>query len=126
MEFHEKMKTIQFHILEFLDNDEEIDSNFDNLSTLLSFQPNQLDIQELKSILHLISKISKNHHRGQFFVAKIKKIIIHLKEAIKQTFSTISKKVQKSKHFFYPEFLILNENEEENPINLPEDYEKNG
>ena len=150
MDFLEKMRTIQKLILEFLDSEEENESNFDDLTKLLSFQPEQLDIQELKSILYLISKISKNHHRGPFFLRKIKKIIIHLKEAVKQTFSNIeifnffkknnlillllikedilmfdsiiSNKISEYKFYFYPEIRKIDENE--NSINLPEDYEE--
>lgn len=85
MEFLEKMSAVQNHILEFLDND---DSNFDELSQLLTYQPDQFDIQELKSVLYLISKISKNHHRGRFFLDKIKRIIIHLKDVIKLVFDS--------------------------------------
>lgn len=150
MEFIEKMREIQIHICEYLDNTDDADQNFEDLSSLLTFQQNQPDIQELKSILYIISKISKNHHRGPFFIEKIKKIIIHLKKAIKQSFSnieifdffkknklillflieegilefdsTISSQISKYKDYFLPEISKFNATQ--NSIEIPENYEE--
>ena len=151
MEYLEKMKTIQNQILEFLD-DQESTENFDDFSSFLDFQQNQIDIQELKSILRIIYKIAKNHHRGPFFFEKIKKIIIHFKKEIKQAFSNIEifnlfKKCQRIllllidedilafdqdilqliekynyKDYFIPEINKLNPNEDS--IKLPEYYDE--
>ena len=56
-EFVDKMKNIQIILLEFLDNDEEDQNLFDNLKKLLTFQQDELDVHELKSILYLITNI---------------------------------------------------------------------
>ena len=53
MEYLTKMKSLQEKILEFLDNDDN-ENIFDDLKKILiSFQQNQSDKQELKSVLHL-------------------------------------------------------------------------
>ena len=136
MEYLQKMKDIQNIILEFLDNDEEDQKLFDDLKNLLTFQQDELDAHELKSILYLISTISTNHHRTQFFFDKIKKIIIFLKNEIKKSFSNddiyelfednkllllilldegiftidyrILSQIEKNhQHFFYPEIIKI-------------------
>ena len=81
------MKAIQDSILEYLDNEDNNEQYFDDLRSLLNFQQSQFDIHELKSILCLISNISKYHHRKSFFFDKIKQIILLLKKEIKQAFS---------------------------------------
>ena len=85
MEYFKKMKTIQNFILEFLDDDDK--QNIDDLLKLLDFQQNQHNVKELKSIMHLISNIVKNHHQKQLFLDKITQIIMLLKQEINQTFS---------------------------------------
>ena len=87
MEYLKKMKAIQNNILEFLYDDEESQELFVDLSKLLNFQQDSPNINELESILFLISIISKDHHRKPFFFDRIKKIILLLKNEIKQTFS---------------------------------------
>ena len=150
MEYLNRMKAVQTLILEFLDNEEEDKAKFDELTKLLNFQQTQPDTQELKSILHLTSKIAENHYRNPLFFDKIKKIITYLKKEIKQTFSNIEiynfykknklillflidegiiifdnnilEKIGENKNFFYPEINKLNHND--NPIEIPEDYEE--
>ncbi|KAK8835164.1 hypothetical protein M9Y10_018335 [Tritrichomonas musculus] len=87
MEYLKKMKAIQDSILEYLDNEDNNEQYFDDLRSLLNFQQSQFDIHELKSILCLISNISKYHHRKSFFFDKIKQIILLLKKEVKQAFS---------------------------------------
>lgn len=86
MEYLEKMRTIQNSILEFLDNEGE-EQNNDDIAKILSFQQDKVNIEELKSLMYLISRISKNHHRKPLLFDKIRKILIFLKEVIKQSFS---------------------------------------
>lgn len=69
MEYLEKMKKIQNFILDYLDNEDDEEEKRNYVDFYI--KQNQPDIQDLKSILYLISKISKNHHRKPFFFDKI-------------------------------------------------------
>ncbi|KAK8896214.1 hypothetical protein M9Y10_014109 [Tritrichomonas musculus] len=82
------MGKIQKCILGFLDEEgEETEQRFRDLESLLISKTNQLDKYDLKSVLYLISKITKNHYRSSVFFDKTKEIITILKDQIKQTFS---------------------------------------
>ncbi|KAK8860607.1 hypothetical protein M9Y10_012272 [Tritrichomonas musculus] len=144
------MKAVHNFILVFLDNEDEEKQNLDDFYELLNFQQNQLDIQELKSILYLISKINKNHNRKPFFFDKIKKLILILKNEIKQSLSNneiytifkknklillylidegilvfdsnISNKISRYKDYFIPEINKFNSSD--TPVNIPEFYDE--
>lgn len=83
MEYLEKMRLIRNHILDFIDDNSndgnEYYQNNDNLKSFILSQA-KLDKYELKSVLHLISKISKNHHRDITFLDKIKQIFLSFKQ----------------------------------------------
>lgn len=83
------MRQIQYHILKFLDDYDNDQLKFDDLTSLLIHQQEQPDKHELKSILNMISKLTSNHHRSPFFIEKILKIIRYIKKDIKQIFSNI-------------------------------------
>ena len=70
MEYLKKMKAIQENIIQFLDEEEDEQNSVFVDELLKEFQQNQLDKQELKSVLHSISEISENHHRTSFFFLK--------------------------------------------------------
>ena len=85
-EYIQKMKTIQENILRYLENDNDIENLFQKVIKLLD--KNTLENRyELKSILYIISMISKNRHRSSNFIIKIEKILTYLENPIKQTFS---------------------------------------
>ena len=151
MEYLKKMKTIQNTMLEFLDDEEENQELFDDLSKLLNFQQEFPDINELKKILYLIYGISRDHQRKPFFFDKIKKIILLLKNEIKQTFSNaqifrlfinnkaillilidesiltldsnILQEIKYEEKFFYPE-IIKNDDKYELSEEIPEFYDE--
>ena len=83
----EKMKSIQNCLLEFLDNEDNVEEKFQNLISLIQNHKIKENRYDLRSILHLLVKISTNHHRSIHFFDKIWQILQHLKEEIKQTFS---------------------------------------
>lgn len=89
MDYMKRMREIQDQILEFLDDIESDQQKFDRLSTLLISIKTKNDKYELKSLLYLISKITKNHFRCPAFFDRIKKIINIFQEEIKQTFSNV-------------------------------------
>ena len=96
MEYLNKMKEIQNHILEFLDSETEDQPNFDNLSQIIKSQTSHLEVQELKSFLNIILKIVENHHRSPFFFEKINsmniKHIYYKKQSNRKTSFCFNKK----------------------------------
>lgn len=86
-EYLEKMRGIQKELLEYLDNEENIEETFINLINIFDSQKIKENRHELKSILRLILKITKNHYRYPNFFSKIEKIINFLKDEIKKKFS---------------------------------------
>ena len=82
-----KMKEYQQIILEFLDNEEDSDNNFKNLKNIFN-QPNIFDNPyEIKLLLHLIQRISSNHHHATKFYNKICQIFSLLSDKLKKNFS---------------------------------------
>ena len=82
-----EMMLIQSDFLEFIENETEGEEEFKKLTKLfedLKISENQ---HKLKSILHLLIKISNNHHRNHVFFTKIEQIILHFKADIKKYFS---------------------------------------
>lgn len=88
-EYFEKMKFIQSTIEQFLDNEGNIEENKEILTQNIISEQIIKDRIILKSILYLISKITKNHHRKLGFLPKIKKILTDLKSAIKENFTNL-------------------------------------
>lgn len=73
---------IQTVLLEFLDKANEATDEYQNLLKFLEKQKIKENRNELKLLLHLLSKISKNHHRNLYFFHKIETIILFFKEEI--------------------------------------------
>lgn len=86
-EYLEKMRGIQKDLLGYLDNEENIEEAFINLINIFDSHKIKENRHELKSILRLILKITKNHYRYPNFFSKIEKIINYLKDEIKKIFS---------------------------------------
>ena len=83
----EKMKSIQNLILEFIDNEDAEEENYQNILKLYSNFKIGGNKNELKSFLYLISKISNNHYRNENFFSKIEKIILNFKKDIDHFFT---------------------------------------
>ena len=82
-----KMKEYQQIILEFLDNEEDSDNNFKNLKNIFN-QPNIFDNPyEIKLLLHLIQRISSNHHHATNFYNKICQFFSLFSDKLKKNFS---------------------------------------
>ncbi|KAK8840975.1 hypothetical protein M9Y10_027811 [Tritrichomonas musculus] len=86
-EYSQKMKEIQELILNFLDNDDDQEAQYNNLIKLINDQKIPSDKQGLRTILHLISKICDNYHRSKHFFNKIEKVIKNYQNEIKNNFS---------------------------------------
>lgn len=83
-----KMKVIQEHLLNFLDEENDINS-FSNLIQTIDKQLSKSQY-EIKEFLYIISKISDNHSRKYNFISKIEQLLLHYKEDIKQNFTNSS------------------------------------
>lgn len=86
-EYTDKMKQIQNDFLEFLEKEDNIEENYQNLTKLIKDQKIGDNRLELRSFLHLISKIAKNHYRNPNFFDKIKQILQNIKNSIKNFFT---------------------------------------
>lgn len=72
-------------LLEFIDNgNEEEYQKFTNELTSKRYNENR---HEFNIIIRLVSKICNNYHRLPDFFTRIEKILLFLKEEIKQTYS---------------------------------------
>ena len=101
-----KMKEIYEQILNYVEKDEDIDS----YTSIVQYFENQKleNHNELKEILYMLLKFSKNHHRQTNFFDKIEKIFVLLKDKINNSFpnSEIFEIFKKNKRFLL--FLIDN------------------
>ena len=86
-DYIEKKKDIHKKLLEYLENEKNVEEYFQNVVQKINDQKIQNDKQEFKAILRLIIKISNNHKRSPNFFIKIEQIISNFKNDIKQIFS---------------------------------------
>ena len=83
----DKMKAIQGNLLQFLDDSSNSEENYQNLIKIFEDQKIQESQHELKSVLHLITRIANEHHRSPNFFSKIDQILNNFKKDIQQFFS---------------------------------------
>lgn len=69
-EYIEKMKNIQCNILEYIEDDVNIEENFQNLIKLFKDQNIRTNQHDIKSILYILCKIANNHRRNSLFSPK--------------------------------------------------------
>ena len=81
------MKDIQNDLLQFLEDDENNEENFQNLYNICTNQKINENLHMLKSILHLITKITNGHHRNSLFYNKIDQVLAIFKDDIKKYFT---------------------------------------
>lgn len=80
----EKMKIIQENLLDYLDNEEDSDENFEKFQKIYNDQNIYDNKHELKLILYLLSNLSNNHHRTPHFYDKIDRILKDFQGNIKK------------------------------------------
>ena len=80
----EKFKNIQKEFLDFLENEEDPDVNFQNLNQLLKDIKIRDCQHEFRLFLHMFVSICNNYHRGPNFFSKINQILQILKDDIKK------------------------------------------
>lgn len=87
MDLHEylkKMKNIQKNILEFIERDS---ISIDDLNIYFNYLKQKENLNYLKEVLHLISKITKNHQSTTRFYEKIEQILQIFKDEICENFT---------------------------------------
>ena len=88
--YMEKTRHIQKAFLSYIeDQSSESENNFQDLLRYLDLLKIKENKNELKGILHLISKIAKYHQRTKSFFGKIEKILQIFESEIKENFSNL-------------------------------------
>lgn len=83
----ESMKNLQSNLLDFLEDDRDIENNFSFLNSFLEDFKIRDNSHELIPFLHLILKISNNLYRGPNFFSKIERILNLFKNDITKYFT---------------------------------------
>ncbi|KAK8892426.1 hypothetical protein M9Y10_029653 [Tritrichomonas musculus] len=83
----EVLKSIQSNILQFIDMEDNSEENYQNIITILEDQKIHEKEHEIKLIIHLISKISVNHHRYPNFFSKIEKLLLYFKKEFQKNYT---------------------------------------
>ena len=85
-QFIEKMKICEEYLIEYIENQQNDEENYQKLLNLFKDQNIFNTKHSLKTLLYIIIKISNNHIRLTNFNEKIRKIIIICKDHIKKHF----------------------------------------
>ena len=83
----DEMRNIQENFLEFLENVENNDENFNNLKIKFEDMKIQNNKHDLQMVLYFISNICANHFRCPTFFDKIERILQYFKADIKKNYS---------------------------------------
>ena len=86
-QYLDEMKTIQNKLITFIEKEDDIEENFQNLSLIINDQKIQSNKHDLRLFLHFLSTFSNHHHRGPNFFDKIERILQFLKEEILNQFT---------------------------------------
>lgn len=78
----EKMKKIHAAILDYIDNADSNEENYQNIDFLLKGNDIIIDQFDFKLFLHLLVKNANHHHRSPNFFEKIDKILMLCKKSI--------------------------------------------
>lgn len=84
-----RMKMLYSALLKYIDSDDDSPESFQEFAAFLKGNDFGGNADELRTILNLISKVSKHHRGGQNQTAKLKKVIAHFLPVIKQTLSNL-------------------------------------
>ena len=86
-EYFKKMEEIQIKLIEFIDGGSNNENEFKDLISLFDEQKIKENKHNLKTLFHLLVKITDNHHRSANFFDKIEQILSFFQDEIKQNFS---------------------------------------
>ena len=79
-EYLSKKKSFHKYFLDYINNEENCEENYDIVINLINEYEIKEDINEFRLFLHFIDDISNNHYRTKNFFQKIEKIILLFKE----------------------------------------------
>ena len=82
-----RMKNLYDNLYQFINDENNFEEDFHTLINNIKSEKYFENIDEFKSILHIINKISKNHHRYSAFLPKIEKVLLFYSDEIKKSFS---------------------------------------
>ena len=84
-EYIARKKELYQYILEYIDDENDQENNLERITRYLNKEKIYFtNLPEMRSILRLISKISKHHHRNPHFFEKIQRILTYLFTNIQQ------------------------------------------
>ena len=111
-EYFKIKKEIYQTVLNYVEYECDTQDDYQNLIKFFDNQKFRDNRDEFKELLHMILKISNNHHRQHDFSKKIETIITYLKDDITQTFSNsenvnILKSNKKIIIFLYQSQIII-------------------
>ena len=86
-DFVEKMKNIQQILIKFLEEEINLEENYEVFVKTITEQKINEDIYQLKSVFQLINKIGCNHQRCYRFINKIEAVLKHFKKDMLQYFT---------------------------------------
>ena len=88
-EYSRKIEEIHSNLLRYIEAEDNMEENYQNLINLFQQYKYDNDVHELKIFLYSLTAIAKNHHRESNFFNKIKKVLQHLKNSIIQLFTNL-------------------------------------
>ena len=88
-EYSRKIEEIHSNLLRYIETEDNMEENYQNLINLFQRYKYDNDVHELKIFLYSLTAIAKNHHRESNFFNKIKKVLQHLKNSIIQLFTNL-------------------------------------
>ena len=87
----EIIREIYCTFLKYIEDENNLEENYENLFKLIIKYKIMTDKYEIKSFLYLILNICNNHHRVINQYEKVEKILIRFKESIINYFSRVIK-----------------------------------
>ena len=88
--YSEKMKEAQDLLLNYLESEDGGEVEFQDFIKYLDDHQIRENIHDFKCILHMVSRISENHHRSPHFIARIERILATFGNEMKSFFSDFS------------------------------------
>lgn len=86
-EYLDQMNKIQSNILDYIENEENEEENFNSLQTFFDSIKIQSNKHDICMIFHIVISIGNNHHRNYFFWPKIEKILSYFTTEYKKNFT---------------------------------------
>lgn len=77
----------QEYLLRYIEEEENNEENFENLTNLFKEQNIYSNRLDQKTLLHILNRISKHHHRTTDFFVKIERVFLIFKEKIQKYFT---------------------------------------